>query len=788
RGAVALPSREAHRVASDVLVTLDRDAGSDGRKGPQWLFAEGLRALFDPKDPPAELAHLRRALASTPHARLWIDEATLTRALEARANVVLEEELPTRTGLVTVLGIEPVGRVLLVQDARGTYLRSVDEQWRRSALFGRSALVVGDALESKDIAHDAGLDRVDACFVDERGDIPPQARIAELAGEVIAETPDVPLAHKLLGEAYLQQYKTGSEEPDALFRWYAATRERFPDAEWPLQIYAETLETMDRLEEAGIAWADAAVRDPLDERNVMGEARVLSRLGWESRAERLFRKAITLRPDGGFSYARCASIALNDGRLVEARAAAEVATDLAPDDLEGWLALATVEENERRWDDAEKALVRAAGTSEKAFWPRIRLVRRHVASARWDDARRVADEALARAPGASVAWVTAAGVAWEEGDLARAWDRILRGIQRCGARDDLVDHAVMQVALGADEDAFTPQLDALVLSCGTNASSTSRIARELEGYHRWDASLVVCERALAATPDSLGPMWWTVQALRARDEVRRDEKARARVSELVERIAADAPGFLPARVLQAELALEVDANRALSVLGQIDVSLAPAVVWELAARALDRLERGEEADEVRGRISQALPAGAYEHASMLRALGSSELALGLLRRARAEHPDHLGVRQQLAVTLLDAGDREGALEEALGIEEKDAGAVPWDPAIRAAGRLGRWDVVERLSGRAIDELRDSRIPMDRFWQLHAYRAVALLQRGDGTARDELLQRVPRSPDALLALVRAQGWAKSELLEEDRARLFQVAKGALASLASEEVAS
>lgn len=51
---------------------------------------------------------------------------------------------------------------------------------------------------------------------------------------------DIPTPHRRLGESMLEQLRAGRLGGGRMERWVAITRERFPNAEWVFQIYAQT--------------------------------------------------------------------------------------------------------------------------------------------------------------------------------------------------------------------------------------------------------------------------------------------------------------------------------------------------------------------------------------------------------------------------------------------------------------------------------------------------------------------------------------------------------------------
>lgn len=266
RGAAAW----AHVWATDVLDRLDaHPERRDG--GPQWRFVSETASLAHragdlgtaalglacdllglaapPSAPRPTMAHLLRALRARDirSVRAAATPESLTAALAHGLVPILEEEQPTETGFLVVLGFDPIADLLLVHDPRraGAQLRTYEDHRHRARIAGCGALFLaglGDAGEARlaasGLAHDARFDLVDRCDLDEHGEPPPRARVDVLAREGIERAPDLPSLHLRHGESLLAQLRAGQLEGGRMERWYAVTRERFRHAEWALQLYA----------------------------------------------------------------------------------------------------------------------------------------------------------------------------------------------------------------------------------------------------------------------------------------------------------------------------------------------------------------------------------------------------------------------------------------------------------------------------------------------------------------------------------------------------------------------
>jgi tetratricopeptide (TPR) repeat protein len=811
----------AHRIASEVLDTLDRDPDA-AATGPRWvelgetwdrlrerLFAHRcpgaaalrmVRAFVGGGDEAGEdrvspsMAYLRQALfeRDVPSLRLVVDEDVVGAALELGLPLILEEERPTETGFLLVVGYEPTARLLALRDPRrlGPHLRNVEDQWRRSALHGRSGLLVVDAgideaaLAARGLRHDARLELVDRCDLDPSGRVPSQARVAILAQEAIAEASELPALHQRHGQSLLNQLRMGNIEPapaGPFERWLSETRQRFPDAEWPLQIYAEGLEAQARFEEAGIAWADATTRDPYDERNFLGQAAVLVKQGRLRAADRMLRRALTLRQDHAVAHRRRAEIALQEDRLEAAELFADIAIDLSAEDVETQLTRATVSERRGRLEEATGLLERVVREEPEHVFSRVRLLRRLAHAGDWAAADRLAAEVCSLAPGVARAWETAAWIAWAVGEGARSLSLAMTGLQRCGAEPPLVGAAVRTIATELEQDAARAALGELtdLLAGAPAAVLDAATALCHEGWYPEAVALV--ERAAELCPNDPNPTWRLVQVLMSTQELR--EQHVERIEETLRRTIEGSGGYPYPRVILGWRLLGRDPAGTLELLGGADAALAPAPVWYLQARALAALGRVEESEQARRRLPELYPSGVLQSIPLLRLVGLHELCVGLLEPMLAEMPDSLDGKLELARTLGASGNRQAELDLLLEVETSNPERLPDSWLLDAAEHLGAWDVLERGARRVVEGVeRDSSDGGD-VWGARARLAGAALARtGEPGDLDRVLERAGQHPDVLGAAFRILSKLGLGRAEAVRRRLGAVAPGAARALA------
>jgi tetratricopeptide (TPR) repeat protein len=813
--------RYAHRVASEVLERLDRDP-EQSADGPRWvnlglewnrvergpcpgraaaslaLSCFGRSELLE-GDPLPSMAHLRHSLQAQGLVPLRIvaDEGRIEAALRERALLILEEERPTDTGFLLVVGFDPVAGLLLLKDPQrlAPLVRNVENQWRRSALHGRSALLVLERpddkrleqLASAGLKHDERLDLVDGCDLDPSGRVPSQARVAALAEEAITEAPEFPVLHKRHGESLLAQLRMGNIEPapaGPFERWLSATRVKFPDAEWPFQIYAGALEAQERYDEAGIAWADATSCDPYDERNFLGQAAVLAKQGRLRQADRMLRRVLTLRPEHVEAHTRRGEIALAEERVEHAALHAGLAVDIAPDNVRALLTKATVDEQAGRLDEAFAVLARVVREEPEHAFARVRLLRRHAHRGEWQQADRLAAEVCTLAPGVPAAWETASWIAWSAGEGERALTLAMTGLQRCGPDGDLVDTAIRAITTQLSPERAQAAIDELADLLRAAPPFLLNAASELAGWWWHPEGMAVAEMVRELLPNDPNPTWRLVQIMLSNPAVRREQGER--IDQLLEETVKGTGDYPLPRVVLGWRRLEKDPAQVLELMERADSALAPAPVWYLQARAMERVGRQAEAEQVRARLPEVFPAGVLEPVGVLRLVGLTEMASDLLQRLLTEQPDNLDAKVELARTAGADGDRAKELALLLEVEAVEPHAVPASWLRDAAEASGDWSVLERAATRFVEEVeRDSSSAAD-VWAARAQLAVArLAQEGGADELQRVVDLAPRHPDVLTVACRVLRQLQHPEAEQHRQRLATAAPGALRTLEERE---
>jgi tetratricopeptide (TPR) repeat protein len=719
----------------------------------------------DPDDHPTA-AHVRRTLdlAGIVHARRRFDATSIEAALRGGAWVVLEEERPTDTGFVWIRGWDPVARLLEVVDpARpGRVLRRFDAQRDRSALFAMSGFVVwgrGDVGRRRadavpcGLEHDPALDRLDACDLDEDGQEPPRARVESLAAAALEAHPGLPMLHRRRGEALLAKLSSGDIEPGprgAFEGWLAATRERFPDAEWPFQLHARALELQGRTIEACIAWKDAALRDPFDYRNALGQARAFAREGSLWAAYRALRKASALAPGVGEIEGMLALNALHRDDREQLRVHARLARALAPDDARAIMASATAAEHDRDFGGAVRLLEQLAVRDDVGSWAPARLHRRHAEASRWQHARTVAAAACSRFPAEASVWARAAELALADGDPAEAFELACAGIDRCGGADDLVEVALDGALFGAATPAHREAVDVLVGRLLPQPSRVDAVVRRLVAIGDEVFAIDVARRAAAAFGRDLDGPWLLARSLLRTRATRAQHLAEA--AAVLEQVITGSGSFPYPRVFIALQALAGgEAERALAVLEPADVPRSPVLVWELTARALDALGRGPAAEALRARLPEGYPAGVTGEVAFLCTYGHARLAADLLEAMiahRGREPDAL---LELSRCFAAMGEHARAFELVV-----EAGArVDAVEQVAAAERVRRWDVVHRAAASLVEELEIDSGDARDVWEWRAVAAGAAAAQGDVALRERLQAGAPRHVRAWRRLVRIE---------------------------------
>lgn len=695
--------------------------------------------------------------------RLRIDPVALGMLAAEGARVVLEEERPTATGLQLLVGYEAAAEVLLLRDPErlGVQARLWDDHRRRSALHAQGALIVlgrdagmAERLAAVGLSHDQTLELADLCDVDCDGNDPPHARVAQLAEDAIAADAALPMPHKRRGEALLAQLALGHPVEEAFERWLLATRRRFPDAEWPFQSYARYLERSERVHEAIVAWGDAAARDPLDERNLLGQARGLLRVGRRAQAEELTRRALLRRCDAPGGETLLAQIALERRQWALAESHVELALALTPDDTAALLVGATAAERCGRVTHARTLLEQAAVQVPTDVMPRLRLLRHHVDRGAWNAATDLAEQIPRLAPAEPGSWYATSAVLQAAGEASAAVQAALQGLQRCGGSYELVERAVACLPELGPELQTTARLALGDLLAGT-LEGRFALASELAEQGLVDEALALGERTLEQAPHEPSAPWALARLLLARPALRESE--RARIDALLADAVTRGGGFpYPIGVLGWRL-LEREPKRTLELIEGADASVAPALVLDLAARACDRLGRSTQAEALRQQLAEVLPGGALGPAALLRLVGEPQAAVELLLRARSHDPARRDVGIELARAQRAVGrGTEGlailqALEATSGLDDDLAWAL-----LELAEAVGDWSELVRVADHLLAPAnRDTQVHYADPWPLQARRAGALLALGEEGAREGFCERAPQHVQAHAVLWRIE---------------------------------
>jgi len=645
------------------------------------------------------------------------------------------------------------------------------EQQRRGALFGMSALVVlgrGETavarragLADAGVSHEPLFDALDACEIDGDGQPPPRARVVELARTILERAPESQLACKRWGDQLLAAWRADRVELPEVMSWYGDARERFPDAEWPLQTYAQVLEDRGRSHEAGIAWAEAQYRDPWDERNVTGHARALSRMGRDAVAEENFRRAATLAPHIPAPYTWLAHIALKRKSSAMAEVCAEIAHALDPQHAAPLSVLASALEAQRRGDEAlgwlEKARTRDTGDAYLA----LRIARGHAAAGRWEDARTFGDAGAEHTRDATPhRW--SARIAWCDGDRDAGWARALRGLDRVGFADELV-HVAIAIAISGPPEQERARIDEL-RGRATTLEHAGALSFQLLLHRQFADGLAVADAFAKANPDEANGDWFVARALLYSGKLATE---RARIEEHLEKVVKAAPAYESARTLYALAKLAHDPGRALELARLGGAGSYFATLWWIQTRALVALGDAARAADVTARLRGLSPDIIARAAPGMRAAGYIPQTLELLELGLDAHAGHPALLLELGRTRLVAGSGD-ALGPMMEAASNGGGRVTFE-LYRAARAAERWDVIADIAAQEIAACDDTRLDED-VWIHRGHAAGAALARGDAGPRDELLAKAPRHAEALDALARA---AKRD---DDRERLAACAPG------------
>lgn len=795
--ALALDAIELHPAAAQHPAWLTASVVlPEGPCGTIGALLSGLLGASVDVAPAPTASHLRAALhaAGVASVRVTLDEALLERVLgRTGVLVVLEEEQAAAAQFLLVMAVERTAKLLLVADPAtpGAVIRPSQLQWRRSALAGRGALLVlgtgeaGDAaraaLAAIGIIDDARLELVDRAHFDPADPEVPHAHVAQLARDAIAAAPDVPMAHRRLGEALLALGKLGRLDDDELQleQWVKATRYRFPDAEWPLQLYAQALELWRRWPEALVAWADAEQLDPDDHRNHLGQARAVRQLGGLRGARQRLRKAATLAPDHPDVWRWLAAEELDEGNLEAAAAAADLAAVHGADDPELLVIRATLAEHHGDHAAAGRALAAAvagdaAEHGQSMRWYRHQLWRGALPELPPLTGRRF----VQRYPGSSNAWAIHIDALLTSGDARGALEAVFASLQRCAMQGDLVDQTVSALLFAVAPDELSEAYGAIEARLAGVADPLVRIARGL-AYDggRLDVAVPALERLAARYPGDVNAPYSLAQVLMAGGQG--DDP---RVAASLRRALAQAPGFPWVRYLLAEVTLPTAPGDVPALVDPV-IGAAPALFWDQLARAYAAMGNAEASATLRARIEE-VAGGVLEHAGFLRRNRVLAPLAALLDVATARAPG-LGVDIERAALRRDAGDHAGAAELLAPAWASRPSGWLGRALVHAAAYAGPAARAQDLAAQVAAHIRRRTDVAGDPWPTLAIAAGASAAAGDEAPRRALREHVADHPLAMLALVRAERHLAAPHLADDTAHLLALAPGAAALLTHPE---
>lgn len=759
-------------------------------------LAQALRAPI-PAAPTPTCSHLRAACAAAglACARVVLDDAVLEAAL-ARADVVLvlEEERAVGVGFVIVVGWERTADLLLlIEPGRdGAGVRARATQRKRSALCGHGALIVAgvgeggqaalEALRNAGVSDDARLALVDRAHFDPADPDVPHAHVAQLARAAIAAAPEIPVAHRRLGEALVALGRLGRLVDDELplERWVKASTERFPEAEWPLQIYAQALELWRRWPEALVAWSDAERLDPDDHRNLLGQVRAVREIGGLSGARGRLRQAAALAPRDLDVWCWLAQEELAGGDLDAARAAAALAQAVAPRSLELRLLQATLAERAGDMPASVALLDDACAAGEPERGQTVRRFRQHLWQGDSAAMRALVERRLLTAfPGSTSAWSLLIEALLADGQADRAIGAIFGAMQRCPMQGALVDDTVTVLLACVPTHELPEALGAVEARLAGLADPVVRIARGLayDGGHTAVAAAVL-ERLCEAFPGDANAPYSLAQVLVAGGLV--DDP---RVIASLRRAVELAPNFPWVRYLLGQRLLEHEPGEVMACVDPV-VGAAPALFWELQARACERTGAIDAAAQLRARLPE-VALGVVEHADFMRRNRLLPSLETLTELASARPAPHRGLDVETAGLRM----AQGRFADAAALLQRawDAGPAPWLGQRLVAAQVRAGDAAAAIASAAVVARHITRTSTEAGdpWPVRALAAGASAAVGDAGPRADLLARAGRHTRALVQLVRAEKALAYPDAGADLERLVALAPGAATLVTHEE---
>lgn len=755
--------------------------------------AFGTKSLDDPDRRAPTMAHVARALAAAgvPFVRATSDWGAASGLVgRSDALVFVEEERSIGRGFRLLLAVEPEAKLACAREPgrAGAAVAPLAVVDARLALYGKSVLVAFATAEAKAkaaIADDARLVELDRCEVDEDGDAPPDAFVARVTDALLEADPGYEPAKYKKGLSLLEGAR---QDPDPFIRWYATARERFPEAEWPVQLYAQYLAGRGNQAEAALAWLEAWQRDPGDVRNAAGHGTALWRLGDTKLADAAFRRAATLAPEDPAHVYWQAQAAIAEGDLGRAFELASIGQVVeAPDNDWPESLLTTIHERRDEPELAFAAMKAACRKEPGDAWATCRAVRHHVRRAELVEALAELDRARARDDASPEARrdldVLRLEVLAASFGPAATWEAGLAALDAHAPSWELFEE-VCKVLPFLEEEARARAVPELA----------RRVARTKDGDFAWlalkylersapDRARELCGILREGRMDAVTVGWNEARAL-LRSSAEAD---RAVALERLLEVIKDASRFEPLVVYTAA-ALAGTPDKSLEHL-RIDSQQYPGAVWLLQTRGLEAVGEAKVAAGIRERWLELSADDCLSSAAWLVTGRFVDLARTLVDRAREVAPDHPQipfVELRLLMTAGDLGGLRGVCERlrARGLPE-EASFSQLLMALEGALRASDGDLVVATTDAFARVLADSRTSGDP-WIVRAARAAALAARGDDAERRAVLEAAGGHPYALRVLAKGEALFGAPAQDEDRERLFSVAPGARTTFARHEV--
>jgi tetratricopeptide (TPR) repeat protein len=709
--------------------------------------------------------------------RCRLPPGALEHALAHGALVFMEEETATGSTLSLISAFEELTELALVH-TREWCGAALVPGWRLSERSGvhqlGALLVLGKGEDGARRKHQllaAGIDESAELRALDQG--AREANNLALVESLAVSYPAAEVAQYRYGRLLADGIVQGRIQPQQLYHWYARARERFPEAEWPAQLYAEILSHEGRIQEAGIAWSVAYDVDPFDCRNAHGIGEVYLHLPDRTEdAVHWLHRAVQLEPRNAKSHLTLARATLDDkGENLECPISARVALELDPA-LDGAAeALGCLAQRQGERESARKWYEQAATINPSAREHVRRLAGLNAALGRWDEARAVLHGALARADDLSLR-NQAAYLAWCGGDGGAAW----RLCHEDGLPVDaeMIDHAVMIARSTFEGSQGDQALESLETRLLDDFDLSPILVGRLSAWLADDRAIAYAERCVRHRDGDLSARWWLGR------ELLRCRRAPVRAGSLLDQVATGAPRFSAGRAAHAIALLEQDPKLAAHIEPVNDGDHLP-ILWLVQALACQATGDVDRAASIRDRLRELAAGLVCENASILLSWRRVELAYELLTSVGAGQTPHHALRSQWAFVLYKRGNYDRALEAtgAKALLERSFD-VDWSmdaTATRSAIALGAYDLARDLAARRLDAIERDRIRGWDPWTLIAQLAAVNLALGTTAVRERLLHEAGQHPAALSLLVTLEKRLGLDPYEEDRRRLLQIAPGA-----------